>query len=141
LLTPPPLNAALPLTVLLLRVEPPSPRMPPPSLAVLLLTVLLLMMGLVIAVMLRIRLAPGLFLGVQGRDQNALIVLGMLQETLFHDAVVRGLRIAGQREILVDDLLRRAADLALRSRAVIDAVDIDAAATATAATLAVAAPA
>src|SRR5690606_32141595 len=55
--------------------------------------------------------------------QHAGVLLGMLQETLLRHAVAGQLGIARQRQILVDDLLRRAAHLPFRAGAVEDAVD------------------
>jgi hypothetical protein len=51
--------------------------------------------------------------GALGVEQDALVMLGVLEEVLRHHPVARGLGIARQRQILVDDLLRRAAHLAL----------------------------
>src|SRR5690606_30874341 len=52
--------------------------------------------------------------------QHPRVVLGMLEEVLLGHAVVGQLRVAGQHQVLVDDLLRRAADLALGTRGVED---------------------
>ena len=55
--------------------------------------------------------------------QHPGIVFGVLKEALLGNPVVRQLGIARQRQVLFNDLLGRAADLALGSRAVEDAVD------------------
>ena len=55
--------------------------------------------------------------------QHAGVMFGMLEEVFGCHAVIRQLRIAGERQVLVDDLLRRAADLALGAGRVEDPVD------------------
>jgi hypothetical protein len=55
--------------------------------------------------------------------QHPGVMLGVLLEILGGDTVARELRIAGELVVLVDDLLRRAAHLALGAGAVEDAVD------------------
>ena len=55
--------------------------------------------------------------------QQAGVMLGMLQEVFCSDAVIRQLRVTGEKLILLDDLLRRATHLAFGARAVEDAVD------------------
>ena len=50
-------------------------------------------------------------------------MLGVLQEILSGHAVIAQLRITGQLLIFVDDLLRRAAHLALWARAVKHPID------------------
>jgi len=57
-------------------------------------------------------------------EQDALIVLRVLQEVLGHHTVAGSLSIAGERLILVDDLLRGAAHLALGPGAFVDAVHV-----------------
>ena len=83
--------------------------------------------------------APCLVLCRGRLNQDALVVLGMLQEVFRRHPIARGLRIARQGNVFVDDLLRRTTDFAFGARAVVDAVDIVAAAAT--ATFAVAAPA
>ena len=55
--------------------------------------------------------------------QHAGVMLGMLHEVLGGHAVIRQLRITGEKQILLDDLLRRATHLALRAGAFEHAVD------------------
>ena len=55
--------------------------------------------------------------------QHPRVMLGMLQECLLGHPVIRQLRIAGERQVLVDDLLGCAAHLAFWARAVKDPVD------------------
>ena len=54
--------------------------------------------------------------------QHSGIMLGMLKKALLRDAVVRELGIAGQGQIFLDDLLGRAAHLALGARGIEDTV-------------------
>ena len=56
--------------------------------------------------------------------QETLVVLGMLKEVLGHDPVPRGLGITRQRKVFFDNLLRRAAHLALWTGALEDAIDV-----------------
>ena len=55
--------------------------------------------------------------------QHAGVVLGVLQEALLGHAVVGQLRVAGKRQVFFNDLLGRAAHLALGTRGIEDAVD------------------
>ena len=82
----------------------------PPLLAA--LAILALLVEAVVSCLLPLRLA----------EQPA-VVLGMLQVALRRHPVARELRVARQHLVLVDDLLRRAAHLAIRPRALEDAVD------------------
>ena len=56
-----------------------------------------------------------LFLLFLGRAQHAQIMLGMLLEVLGGHPVTAQLRIPRELIVLVDDLLRRTADLAFRT--------------------------
>ena len=56
-------------------------------------------------------------------DQHAGVMLCVLKKILGRYAVVRQLRIAREQQILVDDLLRCAADLAIRARRIEYPVD------------------
>ncbi len=80
---------------------------------------------LAIAVLAILLLAGFLFGGhfAHRLAQKAGVMLGMLQEVFGSDAVIGQLRITGENLILLDDLLRRAPDLAFRARAVEDTVD------------------
>ena len=55
--------------------------------------------------------------------QHAGVVLGVLQEALLGHAVMGQLGVARQRQVFLDDLLGRAAHLALGARAFEHAVD------------------
>ena len=86
------------------------------------LTVAALMAAAVmVAVLLLLLLAA--FLLAQRLTQHAGVMFGVLEEVLLRHAVAAKLRVAGQREVFVDDLLRRAAHLAFGAGAVEDAVD------------------
>ena len=63
------------------------------------------------------------FLFAHGFGQHAGIVLGMLLEVFHRHAVIGELRIARERLVFLDDLLRRSADLAFGPGTVEDAVD------------------
>jgi hypothetical protein len=67
-------------------------------------------------------LAPRLLLALR-LVEHALVMLGVLLEILERHAVIAKLRIAGKLGILVDDLLRRAAHLALGAGTVENPVD------------------
>ncbi len=80
---------------------------------------------LLLAVLLEMLLAC-LLLGRKlslGLTQKTRVMLCVLQKILGRNAVVRKLGIAREDQILLDDLLRRATDLAFRARAVEDTVD------------------
>ena len=68
-----------------------------------------------------LRLTLGLL--AQGLAQHAGVMFGVLQETLLGHAVVRQLRIARKGQVFLDNLLRRAANLALGAGAVKHPVD------------------
>ena len=55
--------------------------------------------------------------------QKARVVFGVLEKVLLGDTVIRQLRITGEHQVFVDDLLRRAAHLSFGSRGIEDAVD------------------
>ena len=55
--------------------------------------------------------------------QHTGVMFGMLQEGLFSHTVVRQLGITGQCQVFFDDLLRGAADLALRPRGIKYTID------------------
>ena len=55
-----------------------------------------------------------LLLGL-GRAHHAVIVLGMLEIVFRHDAVTRGVRVAGELQVLLVHVRCRAANLHLRS--------------------------
>lgn len=55
--------------------------------------------------------------------QHPGVMLGMLKKALLSHAIIGKLGIARQHQIFVDDLLRRATNLTLRTGAVKDAID------------------
>ena len=83
------------------------------------LAVLAAVLATVLTAILLILLLAGFLFGrhfARRLAQKAGVMLGMLQEILGGDAVVGQLRIAGKEQVLLDDLLRRAAHLALGTR-------------------------
>ena len=68
--------------------------------------------------------APGLFLFGCGRNQDPLVVFGVLQKVFRRNPVAGCLSIAGQHQILVYDLLRGSADLAFGTGAVKDPIQV-----------------
>ncbi len=81
-----------------------------------------LAVGLTVAVLAFVLFAPRLLFALR-LVEHALVMLGVLLEILGRHPVARKLRIAGKLVVLVDDLLRRAAHLALGAAAVEHTVD------------------
>ncbi len=90
--------------------------------ALALLRLLLITLGLAVAILAFLLLAALIDLALR-LGQKPQVMLGMLLEILHRHAVIAKLRIARQLVVLVNDLLRRAADLALGTRAVENPVD------------------
>lgn len=70
-----------------------------------------------------LRICPALLLLALGLAQKSAVVLGELQVALCGNAVACNLCIASERLILIDDLLGRTPNLAVRACTLEDAVD------------------
>ena len=87
-----------------------------------LLRLLLIPLGLAVAILAFLLFAALIDLALR-LGQKPQVMFGMLLEILHRHAVIAKLGIARQLVVLVNDLLRRAADLALGTRAVENPVD------------------
>jgi len=76
-----------------------------------------------VAVAIALLAGTGLLLGALRLAEKAAVVLGMLEIALGGDSIAGHLRVTREGLVLVDDLLRRAAHLAVGARALEHAVD------------------